>query len=481
MLGGVKDLSENVNSRIHEVEIENNQLKNDMKEALNKHIAFIHEKDNIIAQKELEKENIITQKELEKENIIMQKELEKENIIIERDNIIMEKEGIIADRDNIIADRDSTIAELHSFINQLNARHEHETKELLQQLGIANDNITKLSHQNKELSEIHNQTELVLQDQLSNTLLLQSKLTMHSHHEATEHNSQIDLAILRGRYDELYKVREKERSEFEHLYSNEQTIRISLEQQLRSARDELASLINTNNELNVSLNTTTVQNNQYDKELMYASEQLAKLSIEVNEMRSRIERAVATEAENNVLKCDIKRLIQLLTHYPAAKGFIESWKNNQDGMTFIGYDDESDLDQMIKDVPMSYADFKHLQRNHGDAVPSLGSSHNMTNESYSWLPRSVATECLAYFMINAPGIPRSILLQFLYKINKLFIEREKIKFKNIWSKFEAENKELKRKLSQLVPAKVGVTHSLSCCSTPLIPLLTDALTPLRLY
>jgi hypothetical protein len=103
VLGGVKDLSENVNSRIHEVEIENNQLKNDIKEALNKHIAFVHEKDNIITQKDLEKENIITQKELEKENILMQKELEKENIIIERDNIIMEKEGIIADRDSTIA------------------------------------------------------------------------------------------------------------------------------------------------------------------------------------------------------------------------------------------------------------------------------------------------------------------------------------------------------------------------------------------
>ncbi len=437
-----------MNSRIHEIEIENNQLKNDFKEKLAKYNAMTNATTNAIIS---EKDHIIMQKELEKENIIT----EKENIITEKENIIMEKENIITEKDGIISSRENTIADLHSFIDQLKLKYESEEKELLHQLSIANDNITKLSHQNKELSEIHNQTELVLQDQLSNTLLLQSKLTMHSQHELTEHNSQIDLAILRGRYDELHKVREKERSEFEYLYNNEQTNRISLEQQLKSARDELASLVSTNNELNLSLNNTTMQNNQYDKEVMYASEQLAKLSIEVNEMRNRIERAVAIEAENNVLKCDIKRLIQLLTHYPAAKGFIENWKNNQDGMTFIGYDEDADIDQMIKDVPMSYADFKHLQRSHNDnPLSSLGPNHNMSNESYSWLPRSLATECIAYFMTNAPGIPRNILLQFLYKINKLFIEREKIKFKNIWNKFEAENKELKRKLSQLVPAKV---------------------------
>lgn len=443
MLEAVKVLSENVNSRIHEIEIENNQLKNDFKEALAKNSVIIHEKDQIILQKELEKESIIT-----------------------------ERDSAINDRDNIINDKDNTIAaiqrDVYSFENQLKLKYESEQKELMHQLSVANDSITKLSHQNKELSEIHNQTELVLQDQLSNTLLLQSKLTMHSQHELTEHNSQIDLAILRGRYDELHKVREKERSEFEYLYNNEQSNRISLERQLKSARDELASLASANNELNLSLNNTTMQNNQYDKEVMYASEQLAKLSIEVNEMRNRIERAVSIEAENNVLRCDIKRLIQLLTHYPAAKGFIQNWKNNQDGMTFIGYDEDADIDQIVMDVPMSYADFKHLQRNHNDnSLSSLGPNHNMNNESNSWLPRSVATECIAYFMTNAPGIPRKILLQFLYKINKLFLEREKIKFKNIWNKFDAENKELKRKMSHLVPTKVR-THPLPLIAQPLL-------------
>ena len=102
-----------------------------------------------------------------------------------------------------------------------------------------------------------------------------------------------------------------------------------------SAEGAIETLRMENRTLRMKLDSTTTRMTECDESLAQASEQLASLSREVAGIAETRDDLSTAEAEVGVLKGDIARLLRLLEHYPAAKGFLAKWRDG-DGLAFMG-------------------------------------------------------------------------------------------------------------------------------------------------
>jgi len=203
----------------------------------------------------------------------------------------------------------------------------------------------------------------------------------------------------------------------------------------------------------------------------------------VYQMKLRInsDKLAISEAEVGILKGDIARLIHLLEYYPSMKGFIEKW-NDSESMSFTGlttlpnnlssnlstihyinsqyginYDsnddinDENDNDEMKLPNDITPSEFEHLKRIHGgDPFPITSS---MEEEELYWVPKRAATIGMDFLSSNLPHAPPSVIMEFLRKMNKVWLKREQRKVKSVREIYDKQIKDLKRQLANAKPYK----------------------------
>ena len=189
------------------------------------------------------------------------------------------------------------------------------------QLAALEEENKKLAIENSTLSEVNNQAEELLLEGEDAAKKLTSQLNKMS----------VEFAELKGRYEHMHTSH----SQLEELVSEEQSARLSAESRVKTM-EQIADKLNTENrEYKWKLDTAQSKLNQYDKDIAHAASQLSSLSEEVADMSGLREKVLLVEAEKDVLRGDIVRLLRLLEHYPAGKGFLRQWQDSE-GMSFVG-------------------------------------------------------------------------------------------------------------------------------------------------
>jgi hypothetical protein len=225
----------------------------------------------------------------------------------------------------------------------------------------------------------------------------------------------------------------------------------------------VSTLREENKALRMKLDTTTQRMAQCDSSLAAASEQLSTLSREVAGIAETRDDLSTAQAEVGILKGDIARLLRLMEHYPAAKGFLTKWRDS-DGMAFMGVPragakpkhdfprpggsaaDEADGDALI-----SASEVARLQRTHGtDTFPLMST---LVEESEFWVPREAAHIGMNFMASKIPHAPPGTIYEFLRSMNKIWMRREKRKIARMRDMYEAKLADMKRKIDMAKPYK----------------------------
>lgn len=283
--------------------------------------------------------------------------------------------------EGLLLDKNKELAALKGRIKQLqdsHAKFRHQiqalesvkelTVTLQTQVSIFQQENIQLVSENKELSEAKTDLERQL-----NRAQIETRDT-----QRRSHDIEVRSENLKGRYEELTKSY----GDMEKLASEEQAKRNATETRLKSVEEALEKLQKEHSELNDRLNLTSSQMQHTNKELSDAAKQLNVFSNEVTELSVVRDQLETSEAEKEIIRGDIARLIRLLEHYPAASGFLKRWHDNQ-GLSFIGpdsssqkdkqqelsLDDSADMDNDQSIPPLTTAEFAHLKRLHGGNDP----------------------------------------------------------------------------------------------------------------
>ncbi len=225
----------------------------------------------------------------------------------------------------------------------------------------------------------------------------------------------------------------------------------------------------------MKLDTTTQRMAQCDTALAQASEQLSALSQEVAGIAETRDDLATAQATVGILKGDIARLLRLMEHYPAAKGFLAKWRDCGEGMSFVGISkkaiaDSSDIEIEKRsnaggfmhtgsshaiggkddgDELISPAEVEHLRRTHGmDAFPLMST---LLEESEYWVPREAAHIGMNFMASKIPHAPPGTIYEFLRNMNRIWMRREKRKIGRIRDMYETKLADLKRKLENAKP------------------------------
>jgi hypothetical protein len=206
---------------------------------------------------------------------------------------------------------------------------------------------------------------------------------------------------------------------------------------------------------------------QCDSALAQASEQLSTLSTEVAGIAETRDDLATASAELGILKGDITRLLRLMEHYPAAKGFLAKWRDSEDGLSFMGVPKGSAQEQEVAqrsaaggymaasaedgDALISPSEVERLQRKHGmDTFPLMST---MLEESEFWVPREAAHIGMNFMASKIPHAPPGTIYEFLRNMNRIWMRRERRKIARIREMFESKLAEMKRKIDNAKPYK----------------------------
>jgi hypothetical protein len=195
------------------------------------------------------------------------------------------------------------------------------TVTLKTQLAALEEENKQLVIENSTLSEVNNQAEELLIEGETTTHKLSSQLNQHS----------LEAAEYKGRCSQLLESQ----SELEKLLTEEQAARLAAENRLRSLEQTIEKLSQENRDCKWKLESTYSKMGEYNREIESASSHLAHLTQEISDMNSLKEKVSLLETEKTILKRDIIRLLRLLEHYPAGKGFLKQWQDSE-GMSFVG-------------------------------------------------------------------------------------------------------------------------------------------------
>lgn len=428
--------------------------------------------------------------------------------------------------ENLLKDREKELQGLREKVSLLQSsnsrfRGQLQALESIKELVVdLQDQLSKLEKENvrltvekKELHELQMRTEQALHEKRSS--------------EEWSTSERMEAATLRGRYEEVCQARK----EVELMLADEQIANNSLEQRLKEVVDTCETLRQENKTLRIKLDKNAARSKQYDDDLRMASDQLSLLATEVNEMHSRSTAAFLIEAENTVLKADISRLLRLMEHYPAFRGFLRRWQDNE-GLHFIGDVDfshstvppQSTLAQSIirqhntvtpgksfnsaagaaaaatttpskglssssptstsasppagagagaavpspnnetlsalydgeawKEHGMTPAELSQLRHIHvqsGQTQAQTPLPYDMLEESEGWVGDGNLKEGFDFFVSNVPNAPVSILIDFLKRMNKIWLQRERKRIQKIKDDYDHTIKDLKRQLANNKP------------------------------
>ena len=400
--------------------------------------------------------------------------------------------------ENALRSKNKELNELKARVKQLHDSHikfrsqiqaleavKELTVSLQTQLSVLTEENNRLATENRELCELNTQAEN----------LLRERMEVENQQSRALRNIQVDFATLRGRYEEI----SSSQRDLEALAADEQAMRMSCEARLEQAENTAENLRNENTALRIQLDATTLRMNQCDNELAHASEQLSSLGREIAHISAAGEAFSASQAEIGVLKGDIARLLRLLEHYPAAKGFIVRWQDSE-GMSFVGIqnketsgsptrraklprdsnspsrgrssidfedtlktsrgslpfieDDINDTDGWLR-AGISPAELNNLRRSHnGDPFPM---SDDFAQEMDNWVPTDAAREGLKFLHAKIPHAPPNVIMDFLRKMNKIWMAREKRKIRSVSESYEKQIVELKRRVANSRPFEEVLT------------------------
>jgi myosin heavy subunit len=195
------------------------------------------------------------------------------------------------------------------------------TVTLKAQLAALEEENKQLVIENSTLSEVNNQAEELLIEGETTTHKLSSQLNRHS----------IESAEYKGRCQQLLESQ----AELEKFLTEEQSARLAAENRLRSLEQTIERLNSENRECKWKLENSMSKIGEYNREIESASSHLAHLTQEISDMNTLKERVSFLETEKTIFKRDIVRLLRLLEHYPAGKGFLKQWQDSE-GMSFMG-------------------------------------------------------------------------------------------------------------------------------------------------
>jgi len=336
------------------------------------------------------------------------------------------------------------------------------TVTLKAQLAALEEENKQLVIENSTLTEVNNQAEELLIEGESTTHKLSSQLNKTS----------IETAEYKGRCQQLLESQ----AELEKLLNEEQSARLAAENRLKSLEQTIEKLNNENREYKWKLENSYTRIDQYNREIESASSHLAQLSGEISDMNTLKERVSFLETEKNILKRDIIRLLRLLEHYPAGKGFLKQWQDSE-GMSFVGtayhsssgdinkhqhtgeykltyYDDVNNNNQNYNDMdytpvtPQELAQFKRVHQVEQDTNPMFPT---MEEELDHWTPHSSIVQGYQYLNSKLPVAPIEVLQTFLRRMNKIWLRREKRKIERVKENYEGKITDLKRQLSNARP------------------------------
>ena len=326
------------------------------------------------------------------------------------------------------------------------------TVSLQTQLTTVQQENATLVNENKELQEINVQAE--------------DMLTERQNREVDQTRAfrdvQLEFAMLRGRFEE----QSISNRELETMTANEQAMRMAAESRLQASEEAISTLREENKALRMKLDTTTQRMAQCDSALAQASEQLSTLSTEVAGIAETRDDLATSNAEVGILKGDITRLLRLMEHYPAAKGFLSKWRDSEDGLAFMGVPKGSAQEQEVQhrtaaggyvansdegDALISPSEVERLQRKHGmDTFPLMST---MLEESEFWVPREAAHIGMNFMASKIPHAPPGTIYEFLRNMNRIWMRRERRKISRIRDMYENKLAEMKRKIDNSKPYK----------------------------
>ena len=192
---------------------------------------------------------------------------------------------------------------------------------LQSQLNLSREENVHLAQRNAQITEANSSLERRLK-MIEESERISQKLL---------HESRIESENIRARYHEV-AVSHKE---LENMLSNEIAIKSSIENHLISSNNIVDALRSENSSMRLKHESTLLRMSQCDQELSSAARQLSVLSEELDTANRSIDARCTSNAESEVLKGDISRLLRLMEHYPASREFLDRW-HDSDGMSFIG-------------------------------------------------------------------------------------------------------------------------------------------------
>lgn len=283
-------------------------------------------------------------------------------------------EGLLQDKNKELAALKGRIKQLQDshvkFRSQIQALESVKelTVTLQTQVSIFQQENVQLISENKELLELNAHSEQKYQ-QLSQEL---------NETRNRLHDVEVRGENMKGRYEEVATSS----SQMERLAVEEQAKRQAAEARLQKAEEYIEKLEAEKKDLRDRMQLSQARVEDTNRELGEVAKQLTVYSNEVTELGVAKEQLATAEAERDIVKGDIARLLRLLEHYPAAKGFVKRWQDNQ-GLSFIGSESahahksasqsalymsrDSSADR--EDETMTPEELAHLKRLHGNNDP----------------------------------------------------------------------------------------------------------------
>jgi hypothetical protein len=285
------------------------------------------------------------------------------------------------------------------------------------QLAALEEENKKLAIENSTLSEVNNQAEELLIEGEESAKKLSVQVNKTS----------IEYAELKGRYEHVMGSH----TQLEALVSEEQSARLSAESRVKTMEQIVDKLTSENRELKWKVDTAQSKLSQCDKEIAHAASQLSGLSEEVADMANMRERMAQAETEKDILRGDIVRLLRLLEHYPAGKGFVKQWQDSE-GMSFVGtpsaapgsgnkdfsavFDKDDDHQG---DDSITPQEINHLKRLHEVEHDTHIMFPTMEEELDHWAPQDSVIKGFEFLSSNIPNAPVAVLQAFIRRMNKV--------------------------------------------------------------
>ena len=331
---------------------------------------------------------------------------------------------------------------------------------LQSQVSILQEENNTLKQENRELNDLNHQAEQILKE----------RIDIEHGQSKSLRDMQYDFVLMKGKYEQMSEAQR----DLESLAADEQAMRMSAEARLHAAEQALEDMRHDNRQLKLTSDTATERLSQVDHQLANASEQLNTYAKEMASLSSTTDKAKAMEAINGVLKGDISRLIRLLEHYPAAKGFVSRWQESE-SLSFTGIGNDQSVEYVdergVKQVKVSYkksekdkewedeAKWKEVGLNPND-LNKLKKTYNMDpfplpssfeDELTLWVPHESLQAGMTFLTAKVPHAPPNIIMDFVSKMNKIWIRRERRKLLELQDYYEKLMSELKRKANSAKP------------------------------